>query len=160
MVFALVLLLFYQPVAVWIYDFLKSHGISSRSLRLLTSDLFYDSHRSELQEILLRILLEQPFAVRGINADYLVLGTYAHNILLEFLYEFGFLLGSLLLLPILVASYKTIFNRRFTIKEQFCVMLFFISIPQHFVSGSIWTSYVFWLWLAVLLNKAVLSAGE
>lgn len=148
------LLLFeYKHLLLFLENLLDALGIESRTLRLLRMDLFYTSGREVLQEQLWKALEEHPFMVRGINADQLLLGTYAHSIVLELLYEFGIVFGALILALIFAAAVKTLSKKKLETKNVICLILIFTALPQLFVSGSFWDNYPFWLWIGILVNQ-------
>lgn len=73
---------------------------SARSIRLLANGLaFYDAHRSDYYGKILSEFSAAPFAFRGLYSDRFLMaesrelealwGSYAHNFLLEVLYQFG-----------------------------------------------------------------------
>lgn len=81
--------LFYQLV-VLIDGFLKSKGINSY---IFSNIIQHSTASMDLRAMyrtqLLAEVWQSPLQVRGVCADRVVLGTYAHNILIELLYEFG-----------------------------------------------------------------------
>ena len=94
--------------------------------------------------------MEAPFAVRGINAEWAVIGIYAHNIAVELLYQLGCVAGGAVILFILGRIIRTLTLTELDDQKLLCMIFMFASIPQLMVSGSLWTNYVFWMWSAFM----------
>ncbi len=144
-----VTLLFYKNLLSFFSLLLQRSGIQSRVIRVLTTQTLYLSGRDTFYEILIPIIRDNPFAIRGINAEWDILGIYAHNFIIELLYQFGIVLGTAIVMLIIVRMVKTLFIKEIDVSGILCLMFMFASIPQLFVSGSLWTSYTFWLWMAI-----------
>lgn len=131
-------------------------GLSSRTLDLLANDLFYDSGRSEIWNIIWNNFVNEPIAVRGICSTYPLVGGYSHSFILDILHDFGSVLGLPLLLCIAVCMKKT-----FHIKmlSDYCnvpkTLFFFSTFPLLFWSASIWTMPYFWCWIASMFKGSI-----
>ena len=138
-------LLFYRQILNYLYVFLIDKGVQSRSLNLFLNALDYDSGRNKLWEIIWENIKNEPFKIRGINADYLILGAYTHDIFLEVLYELGIVCGGVFLVIII---YKTLWTLKCHNDEytKILVLMFFCSVPILIWSGSLWKNYFFWIW--------------
>ena len=81
-------------------NYLDDIGISSRTLMLLLNgDFEHDSGRSEVYELVIIPLMENPLMGLGLWGDrYYIDGSYCHNIILEICLNFGLILGPLLIL--------------------------------------------------------------
>lgn len=128
-------------------------GIQSRTLKLADFQNLYISGRENIYLPIKQAIIDNPFKIRGVNAEYLLVNTYAHNIVLELLYQFGLLLGGVALIAILYGIVKTLLDSKMGKREEMIALMMFASIPQLFVSSSLWISYSFWLWIALLGNK-------
>ena len=150
-VVTVILLLFftYKTLLIYLYGFLQDFGIYSRTLSLMTSETIHMSGRDEIYGLLIKLIKNDPFAIRGINAEWVFFNAYAHNIVLELLYQFGGIFGGIILLYILRRIWKTVFFKQLDSKRIFCVILMFSSLPQLLVSSSLWTNQMFWMWLAI-----------
>ena len=89
------LLVFYRSILILLMDILANLGINSRTLYLTVYNLFHDSDRSIIYSQLLDGIFEHPFEIRGINAEYSMIGIYAHNIFIEVIYQFGIVIGGI-----------------------------------------------------------------
>lgn len=154
-VFCVVVLIF----GLFLDDFLLSLsntfenlGFHSRSLNLLTTDVSYDSGRSVLWAILGDQLALDPLSIRGINADYLAIGIYSHNIFLELFYEFGILLGFLAALAIVGLTIREI-RADFDSDARVSLLIMSGWFPILLFSGSLWTNIFFWGWLIAFKGK-------
>ena len=56
-------------------------------------------------------------------------------------------------------SYKTIFSERSDVNEIECI-LFSMAIPLLLVSGSLWVTWNFWMWLALAVKQHVCLLKE
>ena len=122
-------------------------GLNSRTLNLLLSNnINHDSGRRELWAIVLSEICVSPFSIRGINADYLLIGIYSHNFIIELLYEFGILLGVPFIIYIIYAIFKTVISKNNYYTNLLKILLFNF-FPLILWSATIWTSMFFWIWL-------------
>ena len=130
-------------------------GITSRSIYLLANQsLSYDAGRSDIWDVIIAEIQKNPFRIRGINAEYAISGTYAHNMIIELIYQFGIIIGGIALLFILAKIIETL---RLDVKADasvICLIFMFACIPSLMFSGSLWIAQNFWIWLALLLFTA------
>lgn len=134
---------------------LDSLDISSRVVNLFLEDSVDMSGRDFIYKSIYSSFLESPFTVRGINADFLLVGTYAHNLFLELFYQMGFVLGFFIITLIFLLSMRTLFNKNFTPHSDCSILFFSVALPQLMISGSLWSSMYFWMWVALMLKKNV-----
>ena len=97
-----------------ILAFLYNHFPNSRTLRMLASGNMSDSGRTILHSYISNEIQESRFSIRGIFSDRIFysnslnmpidITNHPHNFPLEVLYQFGCILGGLLLLYILILS--------------------------------------------------------
>ena len=94
----------------------------------------------------------------GINGDRVITSTheYSHNIFLELLIEFGWLIGIIAIILLLTLAYKTI--KKKTCFNNIIGILFFINLLALMVSGTFWNSLYFWMFIAICIR--VLFKGE
>lgn len=152
MLLVIVLLLsFYESCFILIAELMDVLGINSRSVRLLAYNLFSDTGRSELYSVLINEIELNPLAIRGINAEYLSISKYAHNIIIEILYDFGIIIGGVFLLFIITKIIKTLVLKRVDDKNLIVWIFAFSCIPQLMVSSSLWINQNFWIWLAFII---------
>ena len=147
----LLLIVYYESILILLIEVLSNWGINSRTLNLIVYDLSHDSGRDTIYFLLLNQIVNHPFQIRGINAEYLVVGGYAHNLFLELIYQFGILLGGLAVLFLLIKFFKTISLKDYSEENLFKWIFFFASIPQLMFSSTLWTNIGFWLWFAMII---------
>lgn len=145
----------YKGILLYFSNVLMEYGINSRTLRLMAGNGIYLSKRDILWEKLMDTWKNHPFSIRGINAEWEVIGYYAHNIIFELLYQFGLIVGGIILS--LIASLiiqQLIYPKRET-RNDLCVLLLFASVPELLFSNSIWESYIFWMWIGLSIGKGL-----
>ena len=145
-VFGMLFLMFFETLMMDLNDWLLSLGFNSRTLNIIISDIGHDSGRYEMWAYLSAELQENIFAVRGINADYLKIGVYAHNFVLELLFDLGPVIASIILVYIVYCLVATV-TAPITEYSKILTICLFSFIPVALWSGSIWTSMYFWIWI-------------
>lgn len=138
---------YFNSILESLNSFLNANGFYSRTVYLLINDSVHDSGRYAIWKIVFNEIKENPFEIRGINADYQLIGMYSHNIVLELIYEFGIIIGSGLLIIIAFNCIKTILNSNNSSYSILCTILLFASLPGLFFSGSVWVNIIFWIWI-------------
>lgn len=157
----LFLLLLGKSIMQWLYTFLLSMGIESRTLMLgVSGKTLLQDPRIPILRLAIGELISEPFVVRGINADMVNLGVYPHNLFIEIIYQFGGLFGGTICLILIYYIIRTL---RLGVKTNYgkiCVILMFASITQLMVSLSLWNSPYFWAWLVLIVQNKKLLKGE
>ena len=96
-VLIIVSLSFYNEIVIAISGFLEHIGIKSRTFELLfskTAEISFDSGRSLLMT---KALQSITLVGRGLFADRAILnGSYAHNLFIELLVHYGYIIGGML----------------------------------------------------------------
>lgn len=118
-------------------NYLDDLGISSRTLILLMNgELNQDSGRSEVYELVLTPLLQNPIMGLGLWGDrYYINGYYCHNIILEILLNFGFIIGPLLIIAF-VFKFIVVYMRVDNESKQMLLKYFISCILPLFLSNS------------------------
>lgn len=145
------IIVFHRQLLVALVNFLSNFGVTSRSLNLFTkkSDGIYLAGRTVIYPVIWNAIKNDPFAVRGINADYRLVGIYSHNIVLEVIYEMGLIFGGIFLIYILSCAIKTLRLKKNPLNELIIISMC-SSLPKLFISGTLWTQVYFWIWLCLL----------
>lgn len=132
---------------------LNSLGIYSRNLEyILAGNIATDGGRELIFNILIDDLKSsnQVFGL-GLFSDRVVLnGTYAHNIALEFLHNYGVIFGTFLLVVLILGILRKLINNR--TNNHFFVFSSF-GIGSLTFSGSYLTSFYFFIMLAMLVSR-------
>lgn len=144
--------LFAKEILPFIGQVLHSIGIESRTIDLIFSETeeMHMSNRDEFQRVLGLAIEQDPLAVRGINAEYLLLDTYAHNMILEVMFQFGYVLGSVILLVIAYNIIKTLNLNSDSNLAMMTQLIMITTISHSMFSSSLWTMPLFWFWLSLL----------
>ncbi len=149
----MIIVIFYNDIVDMLYNALNGMGIMSRSIYLFANQsLNYDSGRSTIWNVLVNEIQKNPFRIRGINSEYVVTDTYAHNLFIELVYQHGIIIGGIALLYLLARIIDTL---KLNVKEDasvICLIFLFAGIPSLMFSGSMWIAQNFWIWLAMIIN--------
>lgn len=141
---------FFNSIITFMEKFLKSHGYGSRILEFINGGfygetLFQSSGREKVHNLVFEKI---ELWGHGIYSDRLVVGSYAHNWILELVYHFGIILGVALAgLIIYRAIAALLYARRshdinaYFIAAVTLAMLF----GKYFLSASYLTSSDFWV---------------
>lgn len=148
--------LFYSDLLNFLIKFLGKLGISSHSLAMMSQSGFFSNNgRLEIWSVIWKEICSHPFRVRGINADQLMRtgyyqgSNYSHSLILELLFSFGIIFGTIIIIFFIINFIKTILSN---IKDKSnMVKLLFMSVffPICIWSGTLWTNMYCWLWIAV-----------
>lgn len=124
---------------------IEMFGLSSRIFNAYESDMLSDdSGRGAIQAIVIQSLKDSgPFGL-GICGDRTVSGSYSHNIIIEFLASFGWFLGIILLLALVILVYKA-WHFCQTPEEKGFLLLLIGENAQLITSGSFLTSSFFFM---------------
>ena len=147
----LIVLFFFlwKPILLVISKISAYYGIESRTISQLLQNATYGSSRNIIQQNLLKILSENPFVIRGINADYIVNGIYAHNFFLEALYDLGLILG-VALIAVVVWCAVVLIKRKCAEDYEYLILMFLLSsFPLLMLSSSFWVETSFWPWVII-----------
>ena len=148
----LITVIFREEIFGAINNYFEARNIFIRTIYLFAQPGIHLSGRDILQKPLLQQLFNNPFAIRGIHSDMVAIGTYAHNLFLELLYQFGFILSLPLLAALIGLSISSIKGNLKSADGQVALILFCTSIPELMVSGTFWRSISFWMWVAVCMR--------
>lgn len=171
------LLLSSQTIQNWLLNVseqIDSTGYSSRFISMLVKgELSDDNGRDVIKEALLEEIQENPFQIRGMFADRQATrglrnyewniiypeGTYAHSIWIEVIFDWGLLLGGVLLISIVLILFRTI--KKCSMSDAYIVMLFVCTGFVHlFLSGSYLEDTGFFFLMGLTMNdSAVLRTG-
>lgn len=138
-------------------NYLGSIGISSRTLNMAEdNDLFSSTGRNTIQKGAWQLIADYPFGM-GIYGDRANLGgAYCHNIFLELLVDFGWIIGGGICL-ISLYSIVNLFIRTKGKYKNYLLIMFVVGIVPLFASGSVFQQAEPW-WLlgfSVLLNNNI-----
>lgn len=152
-------------------------------LKFLSGDFFNTNQRIRIYEALISEIKVNPFAIRGLYSDRLFFGinytnsnslgiwldssnqysVYAHNFVLEGVFDFGLIFGSLLILFIIlrtVHAYK--YSRKLDYYDnsqnryhmQLVLFITIIGVFPLLVSNSYLSYIYFWLFIGMIIKKS------
>ena len=150
LVFAtIVMLLVYKPLMITVNTLLANKDMYSRTVALLAGEGDFMADRDDIYGIVIDGIKMEPFKIRGINAEYVIIDSYVHNIVLELVYQLGVVLGGVVLVFVFHRVWKTLALKDLDDCKTICIMFMFASVPAAFVSGTLMHNYIFWMWMAV-----------
>lgn len=129
---------------------LSNYGIESRTLDKLVNDtISTDTGRSVLHLRVLAGWKNMPILGYGILGDrQFISGSYVHNIVLELITDFGYVLAGLIMLALVVLIIKSIRNPK---TREFSILIVIITLVNLMFSSSFVINTNFYVMLAVLL---------
>lgn len=156
-----ILFIFSDKILPLIGQLFHDLGIESRTIDLIFSDTeeVHMSGRDDIQNVIRKDMERDPYKVRGINAEYLLVGTYAHNLFLEIFYQLGYIWGFIVISVIFVSVIKTLRLKPTSNLTLLTQLLMIITISHSMFSSSLWSYPNFWFWLS-LLNLSRLNSKK
>lgn len=149
-------LVFWKPILTWFSTIMEKTGSSSRTLRMLLSGEIFSEHgRAPIYSGIKAELLRNPFVIHGIGGERQFTGdAFAHHLVYELVMDFGLVLGGACVVWVFYQAFHTVVEavRRSDSFSMAKLVLFSVSFPIAFVSGTIWDSVYLWCWL-VLCDK-------
>lgn len=146
-------IIFFKNIINIMYSQLLHYGFHSRTLYLFLNNRgVYLSGRFSIYQNIFAEILKNPILGIGLAGDRRITdGTYAHNIFIELISSFGFVLGFILILLITFLVIKSIFIKD-DIKYILLTMWFCLGFMPLLISGSYLTSINFAIFLGVLIH--------
>jgi len=135
-----------------VYLILLNYGIKSRSLLLFSRDEVHLSGRESIYNSLIIELSNSPFLGIGIAGDRLIhSGSYAHNIFLEILVNFGLIIGIIIVTVLVIIIIKNLLIKD---KEKYAFFIIWLNLGfvHLMVSSTYITDMKFWIFLGITLN--------
>ena len=158
---SVVIVIFGPSILSVLLEYLVNSGIDSRSIsKLLSGGFLVSNDRVRIWEYLVGILMKNSIFGVGICGDRYYLpkqftgvdATYAHNIILEILLDYGFLIGMLLISIIIYILIKCFFQETDKDRKAFFSVFVIVGVLQLMISRSWLTEQNFFILLALLLT--------
>lgn len=152
-----VIIVNFSTIMMGMAYFFQNIGVSSRTLmKIVGGEIFDDSGRERLYQIAMDLIRDGgPFG-NGIYADRVAISSmttmwigYCHQVVLEILVDYGYLLGGVFLVLMLQRMIKILFSANSEWRSLY--LIFLISSSQLLLSGSYLYSFVFWGCLAIAI---------
>ncbi len=144
--------IFFDEILEYIYNFLLNYGIKSRSIRLFQRDNIHLSGRDIIYAKVFNEILKSPILGLGLAGDRVILsGSYAHNIFIELLVNFGVIIGLILVITLLLIIIKSVFTKDL-IKYNIIIIWISLGFISLLVSNSYLLDFKFWILLGLSLR--------
>lgn len=141
---------------------LQSMGFDARTLRLLLRGTFssHDSGRSDLWQLTMDFIKQKPVFGWGIHGASQQLGTpYPHQLFLDLWLSFGVILGTAIAILIVISLRKVLLCDNAVVKDM-NQMFFSMAFVSLMFSGTLFTSYYFFIMMGLLLNKSQIDSEK
>ena len=131
------ILILFDQIITTLFGFTESLGLSTSFFDRLANDEIYDSNGRELlySQAIDQIINGGLFG-GGMGIDRIVLGTYAHNFVLELLMDFGIFFGGIMVVSIFVLIICSFFRSQSLEVKAFIAVLCGRGLIHMLVSGS------------------------
>lgn len=155
-VVCIVLVVIYTPLFYIIIDWLEKLssqlGMSVRIFQKLKLGTLGDlSNRDMHAKTIHEALSVVPFSGLGIYGDRVLNGSYAHSILVELWADFGYVIGSILIIVIVYVLVKAFYVTKSVNERAFLVIVMSNGLFKLFFSGSYITENMFFLMLGICM---------
>ena len=122
------------------YATLQSSGRSSYLVNSLVNGTFFQSasRTDMLFPYYWGLIQQKPLFGWGVYGGYISEGMGPHNIILEFLLAFGWIVGTAMIIWFLCSLIKTVLHSRTQSKKDMLLMIFCASCFYMFISGGEW----------------------
>lgn len=141
----------FDNIIHWLSLFLGKYGIYSRTLFLLQQGEVELSGRDNISNQIMSNVMESPLVGIGVGGDRLLTGTYSHNLFVEILSGWGFIIGGITIIGIIL-----LIIRAYIISNKFMknILAFWISIGfvHLMVSSTYITEFKFWIFIGIVIS--------
>jgi hypothetical protein len=123
----------FENIIRWLIYIADANSIDSRTLKMIIDNNFFDSSgRDKIYELLINSI---SLLGTGLYGDRAISGFYAHNIIIELLVQFGYTIGPLIILMLVIVIANGIVSKNNSIRN---LSIIFISSGffKLFLSGS------------------------
>ena len=143
--------LFLNDIIGGLISFFDNMGIKSRTLKLMANNdlISHTSGRDNLQDLAWSYINESPILGNGVWADREYIGIYCHNLLIEWLLDFGYVITGMILVLAITSHYRII-NKVAKDDLLWLILFFFGCIVPLLVSSSYLINCNFGLYIGFL----------
>jgi len=139
----LLTIILWEQISALLLEFLNAQGIQSRTLySLLNGSIFQDSGRGEIQSSVMTLIQARPLTGWGIAGEVPFVGTYPHNIFLELLCDWGFIIGGIMIGFIVVCLFQ-LFLEKDNVKKELLMIYTCCGFVPLLISGTLYENYNF-----------------
>jgi hypothetical protein len=152
---------FYINLLTALNNLLLSAGLNNRILYTLINGEFIESReRDMLIEKTIAYTNSAGFFGRGIGSERVILGEYAHNLIYEIWCHFGYFIGSIALMLILVILLKGFIKNNSQIERCFFGILLCSSVVKLFMSSSYLNEPILWLLFGYCISAGISKKAQ
>jgi hypothetical protein len=156
-IFFIILIQFQEDIIKGVDTYFYNRGFSSRTLNKLilgVEEFADDTGRSSIRKDLIKEINTSPFWGFGAFGDsYLLDGVQAHNIFLSLWADFGYIMGSLILLYYLYMTIRSYHKYKNTSYLELILVFSFLIWPRAYISSGFWLSKELWILLALFIAQ-------
>ena len=142
-------LIYFTPdIILYLTQLIDNWGLSTRIIeKMIEGDIFDDSGRENLRTTLLNLMDRNPtnHYGYGILGSYFYIGTYPHNIILDFIFCFGYYIGGVLLLILSYIFIKGVKSAQTNDEKLFAILLLSAIIIKLFFSSTFIRESLFYM---------------
>ena len=141
----LLLIVIFNPLITALFNLMSGLNLNTRVLDKVLSSSFVESEgRDDITDALLNSFGENVLEMHGIAGETQLGVVYAHNILIEWWYAFGIIIGSLLMISLLYLIIKA-FLKTTGVSKAFLMVLITSGFECLFMSGTYLTTPLFFM---------------
>ncbi|HBD63799.1 MAG TPA: hypothetical protein DC038_05110, partial [Clostridiales bacterium] len=146
----------YRNILIALNDFLTERGINSRNIHLFLESGVYLSGRENIYEDVFHAIYMNPILGLGLAGDRVIIDSYAHNLFLELVLDFGVFIGFIIIFILFFLITKSFMTRN---KENYDMIIIWFSLGfvHLFISSSYLIDIKFWIFVGLLLNTITKS---
>jgi O-antigen ligase len=129
----------------WVSTVVESMGLSTRVFDSYLYNAAQDSidERTLIYRLLWSALMEKPITGYGLFGEYPFIYWSAHNLYLQMCFEFGLIVGPLLIMLFIIISVLAIYKNSNRIAQEFALIWICYILVQGFFGGNVISFYVF-----------------
>lgn len=150
------ILLFYIPILDFLSKMLSRFGLQSRFIQMmLTGGIADDNGRMQIWQHAIQMIKNNPLGYGAMGSRHEIVNVifvgHPHNIILEFMIDYGVVLGSLFLIGLIISIIRCL---RAPIESEWKgLIIIFVGVSsQLLLSGTYWHRPAIWGLLALLVN--------
>ncbi len=152
-------IVYFDAILSYAVEYLKELGFESRTIeKLIDGSLFEDQGRENIATAVTDSIWESPLFGHGLFGDRYVAystygrGMYAHNIILEWLCQYGLLIGGILCIVYLYYAVKCVFVKTGYRLKALYICIFSATFFKMFVTGTYLGDSNFYLLIGLIIT--------
>lgn len=145
-------IVFFEPIALALYALMSSLNLNTRVLDFVFSENFIQSEgRDTITEAVWSTFKDDMLKTHGIGGENQLDIIYAHNIMLEWWFSFGIILGSFFMIALIYLLVKA-FRKATGISLAFLLLLLTSGLECLFMSGTYLMTPLFFMLIGYAVN--------